>query len=221
MRSHKLQFSYPAHKRLLMVLLLLTMNATAQRQNEVVDAWFLPGFTYQYSPALKLSGQLIYLTRQRVLAGYAQLFIQKNKHIAFNSAYLYLDGGVAGTPEHTLMNGLILSIPVHKIIVDNRNLLWNRFRKDAADLHFYRSRLRATYSFVINRHAGKLYAFDEVFYLLNDGKCSRNRWSIGFGYDIVPRVNVDFAFARQKDIFNGRANLFFVMGTVQLFRSKT
>lgn len=193
---------------------VITLNVVSQ-ERDLIDAWFFAGTSYRYSPTSTLQGQLIYLSRRQAFAGYAQAFIQKGKHIIFNPGYLYLGADISGISEHSLINGIFFTAPIGKITIDDRNLIWNRFRKNSNDLHFYRNRLRVSCAYKIGQATGKLYVFDEIFYLFNEGKWTRNRLAAGCSHNIKKWLNLDIVFIRQKDT-GGAASIFFITGTIRL-----
>ncbi|HEX6431837.1 MAG TPA: DUF2490 domain-containing protein [Niastella sp.] len=154
---------------------------------------------------------------------YLQAFIKAGRYITLNPAYLYLSYPGATDfriREHTIMNAVIITIPFKHVLIEDRNLIWNRFRKDLQTLNFYRNRLRVFRSFTGASRTIKLYAFDEVSFFLNDCQFTRNRLAVGLACDIIPSFNVDVFFAREHDERNGRTNLIFIMGTLQLVKAK-
>lgn len=202
---------------LLLCLGYIKMNVAAQPE-PYADAWFMTGVSYKYSAATTLQAQLIYLSRREALAIYGQALIKKGKHIILNPGYLYLAPRATGTAEHTLINGVIFTAQIGKLLLNNRNVIWNRFRHKQDHLHFYRNRLRLAWPVLIGRSAGKLYIFDEGFYSFNLGKWNRNRWAMGYEHSVLAFLNLDMAFMRQKDNNGAVANLFLVMCTVKLAR---
>jgi hypothetical protein len=199
--------------RFLFTLLLLRIGCLAQTDKTITAAWILPGVLYQPSSTVKLSGQFGYFDYQQIKAVYIQAFIKANKYIILNPGYLSLvipHANEREVIEHTLMNAVIFTVPLNKLLLDDRNLVWNRFIADAEDLHFYRNRLRITWPFKLGTSDTKIYAFDEGTYFFNRSKWSRNRLAIGFGYDIVRWFNIDVCYVLQRDTFNGRLNLFFI-----------
>lgn len=150
-------------------------------------------------------------------AVYLQVFLKTGRHVTFNPAYLYLGrygGGITTRHEHTFMNALIFSFAFRRWTIEDRNLLWNRFRQRAGDIHYYRNRFRVSFPMAGRSLVVKPYLFDEVFYWADRGRWSRNRIAAGISCDIRSRVNVDVFYAREQDRYLGPANLVFVMGTL-------
>src|SRR5262249_46299669 len=122
-------------------IFILKTGSFCQQSN----AWLLPGITYQDSSGLKFLAQYGANPQQSLRAVYLQAFIKAGKHITFNPAYFYLKYTSAGDPhlyEHTMMNAIIFTVPLKHFIIEDRNLIWNRFRKKREDLHYYRNRIR-------------------------------------------------------------------------------
>jgi hypothetical protein len=212
--------------RLLLVVFLIpaiTINAFCQNNGIETSIWYLPGITWQDSARLRLMGQFGINTPQSVNAFYLQAFVKAGRYITLNPAWLYLsypNAGGTSIREHTIMNAMIITIPFRHLLIEDRNLIWDRFRKDLPDIHFYRNRLRVFRPFTWSAHTIKLYAFDEAWLFLNDLQFTRNRLAIGLACDIIPSFNVDIFFAREHDHTNGRTNLIFLMGTLQLSRKR-
>lgn len=214
------------NRRLLIVfwLLVFTKNLFCQNNRAKESIWFLPGIAYHDSSRLRVIGQFGINPSQSVKAVYVQAFIKTGKNITFNPAYLYLNYPGAGDSrvhEHSIMNAAIISIPLKHFLIEDRNLIWNRFRQNQEDLHFYRNRLRVICPFKLVSRTIKLYAFDEVWLFMNDCRFTRNRLALGLAYDIIPSFNIDVFFAREHDERNGKTNLLFIMGTLQLSRNKS
>ncbi|HEY6902364.1 MAG TPA: DUF2490 domain-containing protein, partial [Puia sp.] len=150
-------------------------------------------------------------------------FIKVSKHVTLTPAYLYLGSYGGDRPllrEHGFLNGLILSFPHKQWVVEDRNILWNRFRLHSEDIHFYRNRFRlwlppAGHSFVI-----RPYLFDEVFYFINRSRWSRNRIAAGASCDIGRNVNIDISYFQEQDHYNGSTNIVFVMGVFKFLNVK-
>jgi hypothetical protein len=196
------------------------MLGYAQRTETPLAAWYFPGATWQASPHLKVSGQYGINPNQHLQAGYLQLFLKMGRHITYNPAYLYLGSYGAGSPplqEHGLMNGLIFPFSVKSFLIEDRNILWNRFRSGAEDLHIYRNRFRLLLPLAARPLVVKPYVFDEVFYLFNRGRWSRNRVAVGVAIDIGHWLNVDLSYIRELDHYNGSLNMVFIMGTLSLY----
>lgn len=207
----------------LCIFLLSERESIAQSDRTPTASWLLPGVSYQASPNLKLLGQYGVNDDQDINAVYLQGFIKAGKHITLNPAYLYLNfSGLNGlhSHEHTMMNAAIFAFSLNKIVIDDRNLIWNRFRNNAEDLHFYRNRLRVTWPLPWQAFPAKLYIFNEGFFFFNNGQWTRNRLAAGFTCDITRWFNADIFFLREHDKYSGKRNSLFVMGTIQLTHNK-
>jgi hypothetical protein len=188
----------------------------AQKRSSGVDAWYFPGLTYQVTPATKLSAQAIWFGDAKAAGVLLRGFVKVSKHITLQPGYLFLSEGVAGHPEHGLFNGVIYNCKLWGLQLEDRNILWDRFRRDASAIHVYRNRLKVSRLFSIGDHAASVYAYDEAFYHFTEGLWSRNRLSVGCAYDVIKQLNLDLSYVHQGDHFSGSANLLWVMATVQL-----
>jgi len=217
--STTLKCPYIRECSFLLLFLFLKLICFGQNNKTPTASWILPGVTYQASARLKLSAQFGVNQYQRLSAIYLQAFIKAGKNIILNPAYLSINTSISNgiqVKEHTFMNAVVFNLSLKKILIDDRNLLWNRFRVKGEDFHFYRNRLRVTIPFKLRSNAAKIYVFDEASYFINRGRWSRNRLAFGFGYDVTNWLNADVSFVRESDVFNGKLNLLFIMGTIQL-----
>jgi len=204
---------------LILLAILFQTNGLAQKNKTPTDTWIFPGISYQASPATRLLAQFGLNHHQHITAAYIQAFVDVSRNITLNPGYLYFRSiGHAEKirQEHTLMNAVILHFSLNKFLIDDRNLLWNRFMENGG-FHYYRNRLRLTWPIKAGPGLLKIYAFDELSYFFNEGIWSRNRLAVGCGYDLRRWFNLDIFFAGQNDVFNGRLNLLFVQATVQFY----
>ena len=207
---------------LLYLAILFTTDGLAQKGKTPTDTWIFPGISYQTSPATRLLAQFGLNQRQHIAAVYVQAFVDVGRHITLNHGYLYFRyAGISETirQEHDLTNAVIIHFSLSKFLVDDRNLLWNRFMENG-DFHYYRNRLRITWPIKAGAGLLKIYAFDELSYFFNKGILSRNRLAVGCGYDLWQWFNLDVFFSGQNDVFNGRLNWLFIQTTFQLHYRK-
>jgi hypothetical protein len=205
--------------KFLIIFLLFAYRASAQNNETPFALWAFPGLSWQKPDHLKIYAQAGFNPQQHMNAVYLQAFLRTGKHLTLNPAYLYLNrqsAGAAGFREHGLMNAAILHFNWQHFTVEDRNLLWNRFRKDAEDLHFYRNRFRVYGPVTKGKFRIRPYLFDEAFYFLTRGKWSRNRMAAGFVLDMGSSMNIDAFLARENDHYNGRMALLFIMATFRL-----
>jgi len=204
--------------------LILTVNTSFSQTNKAqVVPWFFPGVIYQANKKIEIWGQYGYNYRQGIHALYLQSFIKTGRHFIFNPAYLYLNiQGPNGTrlQEHTLMNAVICTFKINQIVIDDRNMIWNRFRLYGKDIHFYRNRLRFALPFTTHRFLIKPYLFDEVTFSFNDGRFTRNRLAVGLSCKVTKWSLLDVTWLREYDKLNGNTNLFFVTGLLELSHRK-
>lgn len=201
----------------LLTALLCAATACAQNNSTPFALWAFPGVSWQPSPKWKFTGQYAINPQLDMHLVYLQAFVKTGKFITLNPAWLYLNReGAAPGHEHTFMNAVIVHVPLGKLQIEDRNLLWNRFRSHAEDIHYYRNRLRLTLPIkVLSSFTIKPYLFNEAFYLPDRGRWSRNRIAAGVTCDITDRFNLDVSWLREQDYYSGRINWLFIMGTIQ------
>ncbi|GAO44087.1 hypothetical protein FPE01S_03_01270 [Flavihumibacter petaseus NBRC 106054] len=150
---------------------------------------------------------------------YLQAYIKTGKHVILNPAYLYLNNKPPGQPrlqEHTLMNAVIVYFPVHRLVVDDRNMIWNRFRRYGKDLHFYRNRLRVSWPIPNRAVQLKPYLFDELTFSFTEGSFTRNRVAAGLVIKPARWFQLEVTWLREYNRYYNNVNLLFVMTTIEL-----
>ncbi|ACU61807.1 DUF2490 domain-containing protein [Chitinophaga pinensis] len=220
------QILYPKYLLKAYLLLFLTLYSSIciySQQQPTTTAWVIPGITYQHAERLKLSAQYALSTHQHTHLLYLQSYIGISKYVILNPAYLYINyhppaGPVI--PEHSFMTGCLLTTKLNRIILEDRNVIWNRFRQHAADMHIYRNRLRLTWPLPGKLQQTRIYSFDETWILINEKRWMRNRIAAGVSSDVLPWFNLDMSYAYEQDKVNGGLNIFFIMGTIQLSRKQ-
>lgn len=203
---------------LLFCLTVAVYNSFSQSKETTVP-WFFPGVIYKANPKLELWSQYGINYRQGIHALYLQGFIKTGRHFIINPAYLYLNidrQNGSRLHEHTLMNAFIYTFNLNKLVVDDRNMFWNRFRLHEKDVHFYRNRLRMTWHVNTYPVEIKFYLFDEATFSFSDGSFTRNRLAVGLNCKIIQWLLLDVALLRERDTFNGNTNLLFVMAMLEL-----
>ena len=210
--------------RILIVLILLfTGNAIcSQPVKTQVVPWYFPGVIYKANSKLELWGQLGLNHKQHIHASYLQAFIKTGKHLTLNPAYLYLNierPNGSHFNDHTLMNSVILNFSLSKLLIDDRNMIWNRFRRHEKDIHFYRNRLRFTWPLQTRTFLFKPYLFDEVTFSFNEGRFTRNRVAAGLNCKVTRWLLLDVTWLREQDRYNGPTNLLFIMTLIHLGKS--
>lgn len=201
---------------ILAILLLVPSHLYAQKQHAPVAAWLLPGASWKVSDKVNLRGELGYSDYFNAGLGYMQAYITINKYIVLNPGYIYFIYKSHGQPyrqEHFLLNAITLQLPLGQLLIDDRNMVWNRIRTDDGPLHYYRNRFRMTWSFRVWSAETTLYGYNEAFYSFNDHYWSRNRLAIGSSHDVLKKLHLDITYIRQWDRVSGRLHLFFMMGT--------
>lgn len=200
----------------LFFFLPVAQKTTAQQQDDPVAVWLLPGAFLKVSKKVSLFGELGYSRYYRAGLGYMQAYITVHKNIVLNPGYMYFiykRPGQAYRQEHFVMNAVIAQVTLGKVLIEDRNMLWNRIRTDNSPLHYYRNRFRVTWSFQLWATEAKLYGYDEGFYSFNNHSWSRNRLAAGTSYDVMRHTNIDITYIRQWDRTAGWLHLFFIMAT--------
>ncbi|SDF60381.1 Protein of unknown function [Dyadobacter soli] len=177
--------------------------------------WLMPAVNYQISEKQYGFAQLGWNPLQKLMLGYGNFIIRPKPNFDVNIGFMYIDVTNREVEEWTLMNGFTARIPVGKMLIENRGLVWNRFITNADDMHFYRNRVRLMLSFG-NASQFSPYLVDEFSYSFNRGDFSRNRIGAGCLLTLCKRVVLDVSYARQSDRISGKLNLFFIMATVRL-----
>lgn len=198
--------------RLLCALLLAATWSHAQQLHDARSLWLFPGVNWKYSAKNSVLAQAGYNPLAHMDLLWVQAFLKVHPNITLNPGYLYL-GWVTPGPvfhEHTLTNGVIFSTPIRKWYVEDRNLLWDRFRSTGEHTNFYRNRLRVYLPPVSEHFPLKPYVFDEAFYFIDRGLWSRNRAAVGALY-AAKHYSIDVFYAREHDHYKGDTNMLFVM----------
>lgn len=203
-------------------LLLIAFPVRSQHAETPTAAWLLPGIGYKHSQDIQLLAQYGANKHLDAEAIYVQGFFGMSKYVIINPAYLYLDFSPRGAPqrhEHTFLNAVIFKVQLQQFTIEDRNLIWNRLRKEEEDLMYYRNRLKINWAPVKKNASFKLYLFDEAWYFFTDHRWSRNRIAAGAVYNITTWLQTDASFTLEHDHYNGRTNIFFIQTILQL-RSK-
>ncbi|WP_205514639.1 DUF2490 domain-containing protein [Longitalea arenae] len=207
---------------LFLFILLFSVKSISQHAEGSVIPWYFPGISYKANSKLEWWGQYGLNPEQNMHAAWLQVFIKTGKHLTLNPAYLYLNidrFNEGHLHDHTLMNSAIIHFSINKLTIDDRNMIWNRFRRKEKDLHFYRNRLRFTRPLQTRFMLIKPYLFDEVSFSFNDGRFTRNRLAAGISCKLNGWFLFDISWLREQDRYNGATNLLFIMAVVQLAKS--
>ncbi|HEY0611938.1 MAG TPA: DUF2490 domain-containing protein [Chitinophaga sp.] len=207
-------------RRIILVMLFVSLQYVSSAQEKTpVAAWLFPGLSWRPEKNVRLLGQLGYNDYFRMGIFYPQAFVTIHKNIILNPAYIYAvqKREYASTvQEHYLMNAVIFQVSSKGFLLDSRNMLWNRLTVGSAARHYYRNRARAMQSFKTWSATTRLYVYEEIFWLFNQGNLSRNRAALGITSDLTRHITIDVTYIRQWDQTSGPLNLFFVAGIWQL-----
>ncbi|MDF2187923.1 hypothetical protein [Paraflavitalea sp. CAU 1676] len=204
---------------LLSILLVLVKQQGATGQKRTPSAaWLMPAASWRPANNVRLVAQLGYNNYYRMGIFFPQGFITLNKHVILNPAYIYALQKRPTVPrvwEHYLMNAVIFQVKSSNLLIEDRNMIWNRWTTGIQSRHYYRNRLRINRAFKTWSATTKLYAYDEVFYLFNVKSVVRNRAAFGISSDLNAKWLADVTFVRQQDRYAGPLNLFFIACTWQ------
>ncbi|MET0299771.1 MAG: DUF2490 domain-containing protein [Flavitalea sp.] len=205
----------------LFVIFSINHQTRAQLANEEISPWIMPGSRSKFSNNVTAWVQPGWNPQQHLYILYSQLFIQVNKYFEINPGHMFIKAGdlanVDLRDESTFFHAVILKLPFKKFSIDNRFMIWSRFRSDLSnDHHLYRNRIRLLIPAKFKSGNCRFYLFDEQTYDLNRSRWSRNRLALGASVDVNGYMNVDLSYARQWDVPSGRLNLLFIMVTLNL-----
>lgn len=209
----------PANRIICFILFANLQYVSSAQESTPYAAWLLPGISWRPEKNIRLLGQLGYNHYFRMGIFYPQAFITIHKNIVLNPAYIYAvqkREEASTVQEHYLMNAVILQVHSKDFLFDNRNMLWNRLTVGATARHYYRNRARVTQSFKTWSATTRLYIYDEIFWLFNQGNFARNRAALGIASELTAHITIDITCIRQWDRSSGPLNLFFIAGTWQL-----
>lgn len=201
-------------KTMVIALLLASLQCPTHAQLHAPYAeWLLPGVSYQFSKKTRLLAQAGYNHYLHAGLFYPEAFITVHKNIVLNPAYIYLvqkNEGLPTVKELYFMNAVLLQAATTHFFIEDRNMLWDRFTSGLPARHYYRNRLKVGWEFKNGTVTTKLYTYDEVFYLFNNGLIARNRPALGANIDLSKHLNTEITYIRQWDRYAGRLNLFFI-----------
>jgi hypothetical protein len=199
---------------------LSALSVSGQTNHTPVSAWLMPAVSYQLSPRFKVDEQFGYNHYyDGAKFSYTQAYYEINKYLTIGAGYLfYISSTATHDPyiEHDIVNTAIFTIPIHTLLIEDRNMYLNTFANNSNDFHYYRNRLRLFVPYRLFAIPEKLYGYDEVYYFFNAGRWERNRVAIGSNCDIQKWLNLDVTLIRQLDYYSGPINLIFVTLTIQL-----
>jgi hypothetical protein len=203
--------------------LMISSHCSAQENKTPTVTWFIPGVSYQVSPALRFQDQVAFDPSQHVSFNYLQGFVTLNKHWILNAGYFYFHENIANKKSYVENDGYLGAsyiITAGRFVVDDRNMLNSTFPETGLQKNIYRNRIRVTLPFHIGSNVANLYTFDEGYYLFNRAQWTRNRIALGANYNLARALNLDFSYWKQNDYFSGKINQFFVMLTLNLYSKK-
>jgi hypothetical protein len=208
---------------LILAAILPSLRATGQNKETPTASWLMPGISYQVSSKLRWLTQVGLNQEQEAKFVYTQGFVELNKHVIVNAGYFFFlsqAGSTKSYMEHDAVAAATYTVPVGKLVVDDRNMLLGVFANNGRQQYFYRNRVRLSFPFTLYSNAARVYLFDEGYYSLNKGLWSRNRAGGGVSYNFSKFINVDVSYLHQRDAFSGRINLIFVQLTLNLYRKQ-
>jgi hypothetical protein len=147
---------------------------------------------------LRLGRDVSHTVQERASAGFT---FKISKYFTAGSSYSF----IASQPlpdHHEIENRLsfdgTVRLPVRGWTVSDRNLIERRFRQ-LKNSSRYRNRLLIEHPIRINDAKLRLFVSDEVFYDWAAAAWVRNRFSVGAGKELAPRLSLDLYYMRQND----------------------
>ncbi|MDR6919841.1 MULTISPECIES: DUF2490 domain-containing protein [Chryseobacterium] len=143
-----------------------------------------------------------------------------NKYLTFIPGYTYAGikpDGISTLYEHQILASAVFSFPVAKNwTITDRNMYFYRFRKDLADLSFYRNRLGINHRTQLLKKELNIYLYDEVFLNLDNGTINRNRIILGGEIKLLEWLNPQIIYMYQTDRILGNKHLGWLIFTISL-----
>jgi hypothetical protein len=190
------------HWSLLPALLFTSSLINAQSVQGDVEGLWTAGVSMNISDKTKLFAVGARDNKLNANAAMIMGMTRLNKNISLSPAYAFVD-----TPpvngfryqEHSIFGSVTLSLPIKNFVLDDRNMIQQRLRRNLSDLAFYRNRLRFTYSTIIQKKPFRLFAYDEVYYNATGGIWDRNRWSGGAAIFLFGFLYCECAYVRETN----------------------
>ncbi|UFH57551.1 DUF2490 domain-containing protein [Spirosoma sp. KNUC1025] len=140
---------------------------------------------------------------------YVQSTVKATRWLDINLGYMFLSLPGQENNESTLLNGITLRFRVSKLLIDNQNLIWNRFRSIHDSYHFDRNRLRIFRELTGQRVKFSPYLYEETWFYFADKTMTRNRTGLGVLVTIKSRISCDLLYTKQWDRVDGNSTVFF------------
>lgn len=178
--------------------------------------WLLPSAKYSTADSTIFGLQPGWNPQLGVGLLYVQSTVKATRWLDINLGYMFLSLPGQENNESTLLNGITLRFHVSKFLIDNQNLIWNRFRSIHDSYHFDRNRLRLFYELTSQRVKFSPYVYEETWFYFTDRTITRNRTGLGALVTIKSRVSFDLLYTKQWDRVDGNSAIFFVRSAVLL-----
>ncbi|MCF2518786.1 DUF2490 domain-containing protein [Dyadobacter sp. CY351] len=173
--------------------------------------WLMPTLQFNVSDSAAINLQPGWNPQQGMFFIYANSVLKVNRLLDINLGYLFLDLPERNNDESTFMNGATLKLGSRKFMLENRNLIWNRFRTLKDSKHYDRNRARLFYHIKFDHYKISPYVVDEFWIYLNEIHLARNRVGAGVSLAVVDKLNLDFSYVRQSDRSGDKLHLFFLV----------
>ncbi|WP_040005627.1 DUF2490 domain-containing protein [Fibrisoma limi] len=189
------------------------INCLAQSP-ESYAIWFLPYAQYRTVDSTVFALQPGYNPQLVIGLLYANSTIKARRWLNVNLGYMFLALPGQNNNESTLMNGITLKFHVHKFLIENQNLVWNRFRSIRDSYHFDRNKTRLFYEVIVRELTFSPYLLEEFWFYFTSKTITRNRTGLGVLFTIKSRLSFDLLYTNQWDRFNGNSTVFFLRSAV-------
>lgn len=210
-------------KRHLFLFVTLTLTGYAFQTNNCIaqssdsyTLWLLPSAKYKTTDSTVFTLQPGWNPRLAVGLLYVNSTVRTTRWLDINLGYMFLSLPGQETNESTFLNGITLKYRVSKFLIDNQNLIWNRFRSVHDSYHFDRNRLRLFYELTSQRVKFSPYVYEETWFYFTGKTMTRNRTGLGASITIKSRVSFDLLYTKQWDKIDGNSTVFFFRSAVLL-----
>ena len=110
------------------------------------------------------------------------------------------------TRENRLSINGVVSVPIKRLVLDNMHQFERRFREPLNSSR-YRTRVQLEWPFRFHDADYRLFSWEEVYYDWIPHAWSRNRFAVGGGKRLNPKLAMDLYYLRQNASFSRPRNI--------------